>query len=107
MGFQEEVLKLVSRIPEGKVATYKQLARVLGKPRAYRAVGNALSGNPRPNEIPCHRVVRSDGNLGGYIFGRKRKVELLDDEGIEIESGKVNLKKYQLEGSGLKNKINE
>lgn len=101
MGFQEEVLKLVSRIPEGNVATYKQLARVLGKPRAYRAVGNALSNNPRPNEIPCYRVVRSDGDLGGYIFGRERKAELLSDEGIEIESGEVDLEKYQLKDSRL------
>lgn len=96
MEFQEEVLELVSRIPEGKVATYKQLAGVLGKPRAYRAVGNALSGNPRPNEIPCHRVVRSDGDPGGYIFGRERKAELLDEEGIEIDSGKVDLEKHQI-----------
>jgi methylated-DNA-[protein]-cysteine S-methyltransferase len=92
--FQARVLELVSRIPKGKVTTYKELARALGCPKACRAVGNALARNPRPLEIPCHRVVRSDGRLGGYRSGRRRKMRLLAEEGVKIEGGKVNLKKY-------------
>lgn len=92
--FQARVLELVSKIPKGRVTTYKELARALGCPKACRAVGNALAGNPRPLEIPCHRVVRSDSRLGGYRFGRERKVRLLAGEGVKIEGGKVDLKKF-------------
>lgn len=65
MSFGEDVLELVSQIPRGSVTTYSEIARVLGKPRAYRAVGNALAKNPNPEKIPCHRVIRSDGSVGG------------------------------------------
>lgn len=92
--FQSLVLKFVSMIPRGKVTTYKELARALGRPRAYRAVGNALSKNPRQLEIPCHRVVRSDGKIGKYRFGGERKAKLLIEEGIEVKGGKLELKKY-------------
>jgi methylated-DNA-[protein]-cysteine S-methyltransferase len=92
--FQTRVLELISKIPKGRVTTYGEVARVLGNPKACRAVGNALARNPRPVEIPCHRVVRSDGKIGGYVLGRRRKAKLLVDEGIEIRGGKVNLKKY-------------
>jgi len=93
--FQARVLELVSKIPKGKVTTYKELARALGSPRACRAVGNVLARNPRPIEIPCYRVVKSDGKIGGCRkLGSKRKAELLVEEGVEIEGGKVNLKKY-------------
>ncbi len=91
--FQASVLELVSKVPEGKVTTYKELARALGRPRAYRAVANALAKNPRPVEIPCHRVVRSDGEIGGYKLGTQRKAKLLIAEGIEIRK-KVDLTKY-------------
>ena len=92
--FQDSVLKLVSRVPKGKVTTYKELARALGKPRACRAVANALARNPQPMEIPCHRAVRSDGSVGGYSLGAERKMALLDEEGVRIEDGRVDLKKY-------------
>jgi methylated-DNA-[protein]-cysteine S-methyltransferase len=92
--FQSRVLELVSAIPRGKVATYKELARAVGRPRAYKAVANALARNPHPIEIPCHRVVRSDGKIGGYKFGGRRKAELLIDEGIEVENGKIDLQRY-------------
>jgi methylated-DNA-[protein]-cysteine S-methyltransferase len=91
--FQARVLELVSKIPKGKVTTYREVARSLGCPKAYRAVGNALARNPRPLKIPCHRVVRSDGRLGGYRLGSRRKARLLVDEGVEIKDGKVELKK--------------
>ncbi|KUO39364.1 MAG: hypothetical protein AVW06_04010 [Hadesarchaea archaeon DG-33-1] len=92
--FQARVLELVSKIPEGKVTTYKKIARALGSPNACRAVGNAIARNPRPPEIPCHRVVRSDGKIGGYRFGSNHKARLLAKEGIKIKGEKVNLKKY-------------
>lgn len=96
--FQNKVLELVSKIPRGKVVTYKQIAEALGKPRAYRVVGNAVGSNPRPVEIPCHRVVRSDGRVGGYRLGRDKKKALLRSEGIIVEDDSVDLKKYLYEG---------
>lgn len=92
--FQSRVLKLVSTIPKGKVTTYKELARASGRPHAWRAVANALARNPRPIEIPCHRVVRSDGKVGGYKWGREKKMKLLLKEGVKIYGGKVDLKKF-------------
>lgn len=92
--FQDRVLRLVSRVPRGRVTTYKELARALGKPRAYRAVANALVRNPRPVEIPCHRVVRSDGKVGGYSLGTEQKAVLLNEEGVKIKSGRVDLRRH-------------
>lgn len=79
--FQVKVLLTVAKVPRGKTVTYKQLARMSGYPNAYRAVGTALNRNPLPVVIPCHRVVRSDGDIGNYFYGRKRKLELLKSEG--------------------------
>ncbi len=92
--FQSRVLKLVSMVPRGKVTTYKELALALDRPRAYRAVANALARNPNPVMIPCHRVVRSDGRIGGYKLGARRKSRLLAGEGIEVKHARVNLEKY-------------
>lgn len=60
--------------------TYKEVAAAIGSPTAYRAVGNALNKNPRLGEVPCHRVIRSDGHVGGYVLGAKKKIELLRKE---------------------------
>ncbi len=88
--FQAEVLNLVKQIPGGKVTTYGEIARKLtGSVRAARAVGRAVAKNPYPVIVPCHRVVRSDGNVGGYKLGVDTKIKLLNDEGIEIQGGKV------------------
>jgi methylated-DNA-[protein]-cysteine S-methyltransferase len=79
--FQKSVLIAVARIPLGKVLTYKQVAAMVGSPRAYRAVGTALRKNPFPIRIPCHRVIRSDGSLGKYSSGgtaRKRTLLLAE-----------------------------
>ena len=92
--FQSHVLKLVSMIPRGKVTTYKELARALGRSSAYRVVANALARNPHPVKIPCHRVVRSDGKIGGYKFGERRKKTLLVSEGVEVLGAKVDLQRY-------------
>ena len=90
--FRDRILKLVTMVPKGKVTTYKELARAMGNPKAYRAVANALARNPFPIKIPCHRVIRSNGEVGGYILGVRRKIKLLLWEGIEVENGRVNLK---------------
>lgn len=82
------VYNIVRQIPKGKVLTYKEVARLTGSPRAYRAVGNALNKNPF-KEVPCHRVIRSDGKAGGYARGNKVKVRLLKNEGIALTFNKV------------------
>ena len=78
--FAHRVYEVVARIPKGKYMTYKEVARRAGSPRAFRAVGNILSKNFDP-KIPCHRVVRADGRLGGYNRGAQRKRALLRSEG--------------------------
>ncbi len=77
--FRKKVLGVVSRIPRGKILSYKEVARRAGRPRAYRAVGNILNKNHNP-KIPCHRVIRSDGKAGGYNRGVKNKILLLKKE---------------------------
>lgn len=78
--FQEKVYAVVKKIPKGQVLTYKEVAKKIGNPKAFRAVGNILNKNFDP-QVPCHRVIRSDGKLGGYNRGDKRKIELLKKEG--------------------------
>jgi len=73
------VLNIVRKIPRGKTLTYKEVAIRAGKPRAYRVVGNILNKNYDP-KIPCHRVIRSDGKIGGYNRGTKNKLSLLKKE---------------------------
>lgn len=79
MKFADKVLRVVSKIKKGRTLTYKQVAEKAGSPHAYRAVGNILADNFDP-KIPCHRVVRSDGALGGYNRGIEEKVRLLKKE---------------------------
>lgn len=79
--FQKKVYNVVSRIPRGKIMTYKEVAISIGNPRASRAVGNALNKNPFAPKVPCHRVVRSNGQVGGFAWGSKKKIELLKKEG--------------------------
>lgn len=81
--FQRRVLRAARRLDHGQVVPYAELARRIGRPRAYRAVGNALGGNPVAIVVPCHRVVRSDGSLGGYGGGLEYKEALLRLEGRE------------------------
>ncbi len=75
--FQGQVLAAARRIPFGQVASYADLARGIGHPRAARAVGNALGANPVPVIVPCHRVIRGDGSWGHYAFGGELKTRLL------------------------------
>jgi methylated-DNA-[protein]-cysteine S-methyltransferase len=81
--FSEKVYEVVSKIPSGKTLTYKEVAIKTGNPKAYRAVGNILNKNYNP-DIPCHRVVRSDGKTGGYNRGAEEKIKKLTYEGINL-----------------------
>lgn len=80
-GFRLEVLMHLSEVPFGRTESYTQVAAALGKPRAVRAVGTACATNPIPVVVPCHRVLRSDGALGGYLGGLEAKTVLLALEG--------------------------
>ena len=84
--FQLKVWTYLKKIPFGTVKTYSQVAKAIGKPLAARAVANAIGKNPYPPKIPCHRVIRSDGSLGGYSGkgGVKIKRFLLKKEGIRL-----------------------
>ena len=88
MSFADKVYVICKKVPKGKVTTYKAIADALGV-KAYRAVGAVLHINPYAPIVPCHRVVMSDGHLGGFARGQKRKIELLKKEGIQIKEGKV------------------
>ncbi len=83
MKFKDRVYKIVSRIPKGKVLTYGEVARLAGSPNASRAVGNLMAKNPDWPRIPCHRVIRSDGEIGNWSGkgGRNKKLRLLQKEG--------------------------
>lgn len=94
----ERIYDVVKRIPQGTVATYGQIAHLIGSPRSARIVGYALHVNPEPGIIPCHRVVNRFGEVSkAFAFGgENRQVELLKAEGIVFDKdGKVNLIKYQ------------
>ena len=84
--FQLKVWAYLRKIPRGSVRTYSQVAKDIGKPLAIRAVANAIGKNPYAPKIPCHRVIRSDGSLGGYSGrgGIKTKIFLLKKEGIKL-----------------------
>ena len=87
MSFYDRVYEVVRKIPKGKVATYGQIAWMLGSPRASRAVGYALHCNPMPGVVPCHRVVNREGRLApGFAFGGPGiQRELLEREGVTID----------------------
>ena len=90
--FSEQVYSLTALIPKGKVLTYGKVAEYLGS-KAYRAVGTALHKNPY-REVPCHRVVNSNGYVGGFARGQKNKIKFLKSEGVEVVNKKINLEKF-------------
>ena len=105
--FQRKVLELLMRIPKGKVTTYGEIARALGRDSSSRAVGNAVRNNPYPVRIPCHRVIRSSGEIGGFggdLTGKKvaMKIKLLTEEGVHIDRmGRIDLQEYLVKGEKL------
>ncbi len=84
-----EVYALLKKIPEGKVTTYGDLAKALGCPGAARAIGKIMNANPDPIVVPCHRVVASNGDIGGYAYGTKMKKEILASEGLSFEGDRI------------------
>lgn len=91
--FQKRVYEMVKKIPAGKVLTYKQIAVKLGNRGLARAVGNVLNKNKNPM-VPCHRVIRSDGRIGGYREGSLQKIKILKKEGIKISKNKILRREY-------------
>ena len=81
----QDVYVLLSKIPSGKVSTYGDIARALGHPKAARAIGRIIANNPNPISIPCHRVVKSNGEIGGFAYGEQMKREILEKEGIKFQ----------------------
>ncbi len=90
--FTARVFEMAKKIPRGRVSTYKAMAKRLDC-RAYRAVGNALNKN-KSKDIPCHRIINSNGSIGGFNQGSQEKIKLLRKEGIEIRNKKADLAKY-------------
>ncbi len=89
LNFKERCYKLLRTVPKGKVTTYKDLAEALGT-KAYRAVGTAMNRNPYPRHlVPCHRVVNTNGAIGGYADNVADKIERLKQEGLEIKEEKI------------------
>ncbi len=89
--FYSRVYEVVRKIPRGKVLTYKQVAKLVGSPKAFRAVGSAMKNNPDIKTIPCHRVVGSDGKMHGYSAGQgiSTKIKFLKKEGIAFKENKA------------------
>ena len=84
-----EVYKKLLKVPKGRITTYGDLAKTMGLKNGQRAIGVIMKNNPFPVIIPCHRVVRSDGKIGGYTYGEMVKFKMLTKEGIKIKDGKI------------------
>lgn len=94
MKLEEKVYKKLLEVPKGKVTTYGELAKAIGLKNGQRVIGRIMNKNPYPIIIPCHRVIKSDGKIGGYAWGEKVKAKMLSNEGIKIKNGKIlNVKK--------------
>lgn len=83
-----KIYELLKKIPKGKVTTYGEIARQI-ESKAFRGVGKIVGLNPNAPQVPCHRVVRSDGRISGYAFGIDKKIALLKSEGVDVLDGKV------------------
>ncbi len=86
---EKKVFELVKMVPDGRVTTYREIARALGKAKLARAVGNALNGNRDLENVPCFKVVRSDGTVGGYVLGVDEKIRRLKKSGVEVKNGRI------------------
>ncbi len=98
MKFQEKCYKILERVPKGKVTTYKSLAMALNS-KAYRVVGTAMKNNLNAPNVPCHRVIKSNGEIGQYNLGANKKLQLLKSEGIIINNNKIDLNKFEFKFS--------
>lgn len=94
LSFKEKVWAAAKVIPRGKVSTYKEISRMINQPGAFRAIGQALRKNPSLLKIPCHRVIYSNGFIGGYVKGQREKIRILKKEGIQIKNRRVDLRRF-------------
>jgi len=95
MSFSEKCYAVLRKVPRGKVTTYGEIARAVGVLGGARAVGNAMNKNPYAPEVPCHRVICSDGKIGGFATGSAKKVKMLEKENVEVRNWKVDLEKHK------------
>ncbi len=86
---EHRVYQKLLKVPKGKVTTYGELANAVGLENGQRVIGQIMNKNPFPVIIPCHRVVKSDGKIGGYYYGEKVKTKMLSDEGVLVKNGKI------------------
>ena len=89
MTLNTKVYKKLLQVPEGKITTYGDLAKAVGLKNGQRAIGTIMKKNPFPIIIPCHRVVKSDGKIGGYVYSERIKSQMLAKEGIKIKDGQI------------------
>jgi len=89
LNLDEKVYKKLLQVPKGKITTYGELAKAIGLQNGQRAIGKIMNKNPYPVIIPCHRVVSSNGTIGGYAFGQDIKINMLTKEGIKIHNRKI------------------
>ena len=89
MSLEKRVYKKLMEVPKGKITTYGELAKAVGLKNGQRAIGRIMNKNPYPVIVPCHRVIKSDGKIGGYAYGENIKENMLSKEGIEIKKGKI------------------
>ncbi len=89
MKIDKKIYKKLLEVPEGKITTYSELAKAVGFTNGQRVVGKIMNKNPYPVIIPCHRVVKADGKVGGYAYGEEIKKTMLEKEGVKIKDGKI------------------
>ncbi len=89
MNLADKVYKKLLEVPPGQVTTYGELAKAIGLKNGQRAIGRIMNNNPYPVIVPCHRVIMSNGKIGGYAYGEKIKKNMLQKEGVEIKNGKI------------------
>ena len=89
MNLDKKIYQKLLEVPEGKITTYGELAKAVGIKNGHRVVGKIMNKNPFPVIIPCHRVVKSDGNVGGYAYGQDVKINMLLKEGVKIKDDKI------------------
>jgi len=86
---EDKVYKRLLEVPHGMVTTYGELARAVGLKNGQRVIGRIMNKNPYPVIVPCHRVIKSNGKIGGYAWGEKIKTNMLSKEGVKIKNGKI------------------
>ena len=89
MNLEDKVYKKLLEVPPGMVTTYGELARAVGLKNGQRVIGRIMNKNPYPVIVPCHRVIKSNGKIGGYAWGEKIKTNMLSKEGVKIRNGKI------------------